>query len=95
MSIIAYRQHVRDCHRVMVRPFPLLVARRGCGRPACADAVDPIVRKDYARIAQNWVLLARSFQSVESLEQFLTDSQKHRNSLPPELPGRNRAGVRA
>jgi hypothetical protein len=51
-----------------------------------SDAIDPVVRSDYERIAQNWRLLARSFEFVESLEQFLIDSQKQRNLLPPEAP---------
>jgi hypothetical protein len=64
-----------------------------------ADVTDPELRLDNERLAQSWRFLARSFQFVESLEQFLTDSQRHRNMfesveeflqrrelLPPEPP---------
>jgi len=37
-------------------------------------------------MAQSWRKLARSFQFIESLEQFLIDSQRNRNLLPPKLP---------
>jgi hypothetical protein len=51
-----------------------------------ADATDWEVRRDYQRIAENWRVLARSFQFVESLEQFLIDAHNQRNLLPPEPP---------
>jgi hypothetical protein len=37
-------------------------------------------------MAQSWRRLARSFQFVESLEQFLLDSQRHRDLLAPRPP---------
>jgi hypothetical protein len=43
-----------------------------------SGAIDPVVREDYERIAQNWRLLARNFEVVESfvenLEQLLIDT---------------------
>jgi len=50
------------------------------------DATDAELRFDNERMAQSWRKLARSFQFIESLEQFLIDSQRHRNLLPPKLP---------
>jgi len=37
-------------------------------------------------MARHWRTLARSFQFVESLEQFLIDSQKYRDLQPPKAP---------
>jgi hypothetical protein len=39
-------------------------------------------------MARTWRLIARSFQFIESLEQFLVDSQKQRDLLAPEPPER-------
>jgi hypothetical protein len=50
------------------------------------DATDPELRLDNERMAQSWRKLAHSFQFVESLEQFLIDSQRNRNLLPPKPP---------
>jgi hypothetical protein len=50
------------------------------------DTIDPELRLDNECMARTWRLLARSFQFVESLEQFLIDSQTHRNLRPPETP---------
>jgi hypothetical protein len=63
------------------------------------DATDPQLQLDNERLAQSWRLLARSFQFVGSLEQFLIDSHRQRNVfesveeflqrrdlLPPEPP---------
>jgi hypothetical protein len=47
---------------------------------------DPELRADNVRMARTWRLLARSFQFIESLEQFLMDSQRNRDLLPPKLP---------
>lgn len=50
------------------------------------DATNPELRLDNERMGDSWRLLARSFQFVESLEQFLIDAQKGRNLPPPEPP---------
>jgi hypothetical protein len=50
------------------------------------DTADQEVRLDNERLAQSWRLLARSFQFVESLEQFLIDYSSKRNLLPPLPP---------
>jgi hypothetical protein len=47
---------------------------------------DAELRQDNERMAQSWRALARSFQFVESLEQFLIDSQRNRASRPPKAP---------
>jgi hypothetical protein len=43
-----------------------------------SEAIDPIIRENYERIAQNWRLLARNFEVVENfvenLEQLFVDS---------------------
>jgi hypothetical protein len=50
------------------------------------EAVDPAVRNDNERLAESWHHLARSYQFVESLERFLSDSaRKKDDALPPEL----------
>lgn len=53
------------------------------------DANDPQLRLDNERMADSWRLLARSFEFVESLEQFLIDAQKGRNVPPPKPPERH------
>jgi hypothetical protein len=50
------------------------------------SATDPQLRIDNERMAQSWRVLARSFQFVESLEQFLIDSQRNRDLLAPRPP---------
>jgi hypothetical protein len=51
-----------------------------------AETTDPIARLDHEGIAHTWRILARSFQFVESLEQFLIDSQTNKNLRPPTPP---------
>jgi hypothetical protein len=60
-------------------------------RAAAADqrtrnASDRQLRLDNELMADSWRLLAHSFQSVESLKQFLIDPQKGRNVPPPKPP---------
>jgi hypothetical protein len=50
------------------------------------DAIDPELRLDNERMAESWRSIARSFLLVESLEQFLIDSQKSKDLLPPVAP---------
>jgi hypothetical protein len=47
---------------------------------------DTELKRDNELLAQSWRLLARRFQFIESLEQFLIDSQGNRGSRPPEAP---------
>jgi hypothetical protein len=53
---------------------------------AAEPRADPQLKFDNERMARSWRRLARSFQFVESLEQFLIDSQKNRDQLPPKAP---------
>jgi hypothetical protein len=52
--------------------------RAAAGDNRAIDAIDPLVREDYERIAQNWRLLARNFEVVENfvenLEQLFIDT---------------------
>src|SRR5262252_830440 len=50
------------------------------------EATDAEVRADNEAMARHWRVLARSFEFCESLEQFLIDSQRNRDLLPPKLP---------
>jgi hypothetical protein len=52
------------------------------------DATDPVIRLDNQALARTWRVLARSFQFVESLEQFLIDSQANKDLRPPTPPDR-------
>jgi hypothetical protein len=49
-------------------------------------AANAEVRVDNEAMARHWRVLARSFEFCESLEQFLIDSQRNRDLLPPKLP---------
>jgi hypothetical protein len=50
------------------------------------EAIDPAIRSDNERLAQSWRHLARSYQFVESLERFLSDTERNRkDALPPEM----------
>jgi hypothetical protein len=52
-----------------------------------ADTADPELRRDNIRMAQNWRLLARSFEFVERLEQFLLESREGQNLPKPPDEG--------
>lgn len=50
------------------------------------QANNPAIRSDNEKLAQCWRQLARSYQFVESLERFLTETERSKkDSLPPEL----------
>lgn len=50
------------------------------------DSTDPATRTDNEMLAQSWRHLARSYEFVESLERFLSDTGRNkREVLPPEL----------
>jgi hypothetical protein len=60
--------------------------RAAAAERRAVDATDSELRLDNERMADSWRLLARSFQFVESLQNFLVDSQMQRDLLPPEPP---------
>jgi len=76
----------------------IALERAKAAEQRAGDITDPELRLDNERLAQSWRLLARSFQFVESLEQFLLDSDRQRNvfveleqflqrrNLPPPEP---------
>ncbi|WFU82096.1 hypothetical protein QA645_04910 [Bradyrhizobium sp. CIAT3101] len=50
------------------------------------QSTDPATRSDHEKLAQSWRHLARSFQFVESLERFLSETDRIKQGvLPPEL----------
>jgi hypothetical protein len=51
-----------------------------------ASVTDPELRLDNERMARTWRLIARTFQFVESLEQFLLDAQKNKDLWRPKAP---------
>jgi aminopeptidase N len=76
--------------------------RAAAAEQRAAGVTDPELRLGNERLAQSWRFVARSLQFVESLEHFLTDSQRQRNAfagleefarrrnlLPPEMVRRN------
>jgi len=48
-------------------------------------SADPATRSDHELMAQSWRHLARSYQFVESLERFLSETGRKKSELPPEL----------
>jgi hypothetical protein len=55
--------------------------RAAAAERRAADVTDPELRLDNERLAESWRFLARSFQFVESLQQFLTDARRQRNAF--------------
>jgi len=50
------------------------------------DATDPAIRSDHELLARSWRQLARSYEFVESLERFLTDTGRiKKDAVPPEM----------
>ena len=50
------------------------------------QASDSAIRSDNELLAQSWRQLTRSYQFVESLERFLSDTERNKkDALPPEL----------
>ena len=49
------------------------------------DAADPAIRSDNEMLAQSWRHLARSYEFVESLERFLSDTARIKDAVPPEI----------
>lgn len=50
------------------------------------ESTDSASRSDHELLAQSWRHLARSYQFVESLERFLSETDRNKTSvLPPEL----------
>ncbi len=51
-----------------------------------SEAIDPAIRRDYELLAKSWRHLAESYQFVESLERFLSDSAHNKDVPPPAMP---------
>jgi hypothetical protein len=51
-----------------------------------SNATDPETRRDYEQMARTWRKIARYFEFIQSLEQFLLDSQAHRDLPLPQRP---------
>ena len=49
------------------------------------DAADPAVRSENEMLAQSWRHLARSYEFVESLERFLSDTARIKDAIPSEM----------
>ena len=50
------------------------------------EATDPLIRRDNEMLAKAWRHLARSYEFVESLERFLSDTgRNNKDALPPEM----------
>src|SRR5215467_10180661 len=48
-------------------------------------ATDATSRSDHELLAQSWRHLARSYQFVESLEHFLSETAQNKDAVPPEM----------
>ena len=48
--------------------------------------IDPAIRRDYELLAKSWRHLAASYQFVESLERFLSDSAQGNKDVQPPTP---------
>ncbi len=71
--LLKLRDHIANC-----------LERANAGENRASEATDPRLRNDNERIVQGLRQLARSYQFVESLERFLLDMDKARNSVPRE-----------
>jgi hypothetical protein len=67
--------HIADC-----------LGRAADAERLAATTGDPRIQSEYSEIARRWAHLARSYQFVESLERFLLDGQRHRDTPPSEPP---------
>ena len=51
------------------------------------ESTDPATRSDNELLAQSWRHLARSYQFVESLERFLSETDRYKKEIvPPAMP---------
>ena len=57
--------------------------RAAAAEQRARDATDAELRLDNEQLAESWRLRARSFQFVESLEQFVIESKPTRNLQRP------------
>jgi hypothetical protein len=60
--------------------------RAAAAEQRARETTDPEIRLDNESLARHWRMVARGFEFIASLEQFLLDSQRHRDLLPPEPP---------
>jgi hypothetical protein len=51
-----------------------------------ATASTPTIRKEYETLARSWRMVARTFEFNESLEWFVIDRQRAKDTKPPEPP---------
>ena len=68
--------HITDC-----------LARAARAADRALQSTDPAIRSDNELLAQSWRHLARSYEFVESLERFLSDTARGKQALvPPQIP---------
>lgn len=61
------------------------LARAAEAERRALHSADATTRSDHELMAQSWRHLARSYQFVESLERFLSETDRKKSELPPEL----------
>ena len=73
--LLRLSQHITDC-----------LDRAAEAARKATVANDPDTKADFEQIALNWSNLARNYQFIESLQQFLLDSERRRKGDIPEPP---------
>jgi hypothetical protein len=51
-----------------------------------ATAPTPTIRQEYESLARSWRTVAKSLEFAESLQRFVTESQRVKDAKPPKTP---------